>query len=148
HAIQDFFSSTEQQPKSLDQLIQILKQPPFGLRDGPIPVLLCAALIASDSDVGLYEAGSFVPQLTISVFERLMKKPADFLVRRWRVTGVRAAVFHQMAEMLGQTGTVAAIGKRQILDIIRPLLRFISQLTEYARNTQRISEKATKIRDY
>jgi hypothetical protein len=144
--IQEFFTSTERETKSVAELFAVLLKPPYGLREGPIPVIVCAALIASDSDVALYELGSFVPRLTISVFERLLKKPEDFLVRRWRVSGVRAAVFHQLSEMLGKTGTITTLGKHQVLDVVRPLLKFVSQLTDYAKNTERISARAAKIR--
>ena len=47
--------------------------PPFGIKAGPLPVLLCAVLLAHDAEVALYEEGSFVPQLTVAVFERLMR---------------------------------------------------------------------------
>ena len=44
---------------------------------GPMPVLLCAALLANDTRVALYEEGSFIPQLNIAAFERLLRAPND-----------------------------------------------------------------------
>lgn len=90
--IQAFFDGCESGPKPVSELFRLLSQRPFGVRPGPIPVVVCAALIAADSDVAVYEEGSFVPQLNISAFERLIKAPQTFSVRRWRVTGVRAAI--------------------------------------------------------
>ena len=43
-----FFDSTEKQPRTVASLFTELRDEPYGLRDGVLPVLLCAALIASE----------------------------------------------------------------------------------------------------
>lgn len=145
-AIQSFFDSTEKEPRTVEQLFQVLRGEPFGLRDGVLPILLCAALIANDSDVALYEEGTFVPQLAITVFERLMKSPSNYKLRRWRISGVRATVFRQLADMLGKNWASTKITKRNVLDVVRPLLRFISQLPEYTRTTAQVNDQAKRVR--
>src|SRR5690606_12574434 len=47
---------------AVSALFERLKAPPFGLRDGPLPVLLCATLLARDEELGLYEEGVLVPE--------------------------------------------------------------------------------------
>ena len=81
-----------------------------------MPVLLCAALLANDTRVALYEEGSFIPQLNIAAFERLLRAPERFSVQQWRLTGVRTTVFHRLAELLepkvGDVGPTRAISSR------------------------------------
>jgi hypothetical protein len=141
-----FFDSTEKSRKTVRELFNLLSTEPYGLRDGPMPVLFCAALIANDSDVALYEEGSFVPQLSITVFERLMKLPESYTVRRWRISGVRTQVFRQLAEMLGKNWGTAKISKKNVLDVVRPLLRFVAQLPETTQKTELLSDQAKKVR--
>lgn len=145
-AIQTFFGSAERTTRNLDDLFAILHDEPFGMRDGPIPLFLCAALIASDSDVALYENGSFVPQLTVTVFERLVKMPSAYTVRKWRITGVRASVFRQLAEMLGRNLGPLSITKGNVLGVVRPLLRFVEQLPEFSQTTDQLSDQAKRVR--
>ena len=108
--------------------------------------MLCAALIANDADVALYEEGTFVPQLAVTVFERLIKKPSAYSVRRWRIGGVRATVFRQLAEMLGKQWETTKITKRNVLDVVRPLLKFIQQLPEFTKSTDQLTEQAKRVR--
>ena len=50
-AILDYFRSSEQQAQSVLELYRHLAAPPYGLKAGPMPVLLCAALLANDVQV-------------------------------------------------------------------------------------------------
>jgi hypothetical protein len=145
-AIQTFFDSTEKQPRTVHSLFIDLRSEPYGLRDGLLPILLCAALIANDADVALYEEGTFVPQLAVTNFERLMKSPSAYTLRRWRISGVRATVFRQLADMLGKNWANTKITKRNVLDVVRPLLKFIQQLPEYTRFSEQISDQAKRVR--
>lgn len=145
-AIQTFFDSTEKEPRTVHDLFAGLRTEPYGLRDGLLPILLCAALIANDSDVALYEEGTFVPQLAVTNFERLMKSPSSYKVRRWRISGVRATVFKQLAEMLGKNWATTKITKRNVLDVVRPLLRFVQQLPEYSRTTDQATDQTKRVR--
>jgi hypothetical protein len=145
-AIQSFFDSTEKNVRTVDALFGELRAEPYGIRDGLLPILLCAALIASDSDVALYEEGTFVPSLAVTTFERLMKSPARFTVRRWRISGIRATVFRQMADMLGKSWGSDLFTKRNVLDVVRPLLKFVQQLPEYTRSTDELSDQAKNVR--
>lgn len=145
-AIQQFFDATQKQPATVETLFTQLRAEPFGLRDGLLPVLLCAALIANDFDVALYEKGTFLPQLTVAAFERLMKVPDQFTVRRWHISGVRATVFRQLADMLGKSWKSPKIVKRNVLDVVRPLLRFINNLPDYTKVTDQVSEPTKRVR--
>ncbi len=140
----DFFVSTEKAPRALTELYGTLESPPFGLKSGPLPVLFLAALIANDTNVALYEDGSFVPQLTVAAAERLLRSPGTFFVQRWRVTGVRAQVFHRLVEMLGRDGHQA--DKDAILSVVRPLCRFVGELNDFAKYTKDLSDAVIGIR--
>jgi hypothetical protein len=147
NAILEFFKQSEREPLAVAQLFQTLESPPYGVKAGTTPILFCAALLAEDADVALYEEGSFVPQLTVATYERLMKAPERFTVQQWRVTGVRATVFERLAEMLGREAMVDKNTKKRVLEVVRPLCRFAAQLNDYARNTAQVSPTAKAIRD-
>ncbi len=71
-AIDDFFTETESGRLLVSELFDHLKEPPFGMKSGPLPVLFCAALLHYDTEMAFYENGSFVPSLSAAVSERLM----------------------------------------------------------------------------
>lgn len=141
--IDEFLSETEVERQTAADLFKRLSLPPFGLKDGILPVLLFAALLHYDTEVALYEEGSFVPSLSIPIFERLVKSPETFQLQRCRIAGVRVLVFEQFAEAL-QLKTKAE--ETSLLEIVRGLTRFALNLPEYTRHTQNLSPNALRVR--
>lgn len=146
-AIKAFFDSADAAPKGLDTLFNLLRRPPFGLRNGVIPIFICAALLGNEADVAVYEDGGFVPQLTEALFEKFIKDPSRYAIRRWHVSGVRVTVFEQLAKMLGQTPAIEHLEARDILDVVKPLMRFVRKLNNFARNTRSFSRTTVRIRE-
>lgn len=146
-AIDDFLTETEVERGTVMDLFAVLSQPPYGIKAGSLPVLLCAALLHFDAEVALYEQGSFVPSLSIAVFERLMKAPEKFHLQRCRIVGVRARVFERFAEALLQKGEFQKTEKLSLLTVVRPLTRFAIGLPNYTKFTQRLTPAALRVRN-
>ena len=143
-AIDAFFAGCELQRQSVAALFRLLAAPPFGLKDGVIPVLFCAAALAHDTEVALYEGGAFVPELSIEVFERLLRSPDKFELRRYQVTGVRRDVFRQFAELFGAAPNTRG---QDIVAVVRPLFRFFNKLPGFTRQTKNLSPSASRVRE-
>jgi hypothetical protein len=146
-AIHAFFSAANSTPRNIADLFAILQAPPLGMKAGPLPVLLCAALLALDSEVALYEEGTFIPRLTVAVFERLLRTPARFSVQRWKVAGVRMAVFERLSQLLLPPDGERERSGSQLLSVVRPLCRVASTLNEYAKSTSSLSPSAKGVRE-
>ena len=143
NAIDAFLYDTEAGRRPLAELYDRLRRPPFGIKDGPLPVIVVAALLARDDDVAVYERGSFMPAWTPSHAERLLRSPDGFEVRQCRIDGMRQEVFKRLA------GTLRLSAKREptLLGVVRGLVRFVAGLPPYARRTLRISQRARDIRE-
>ena len=141
-AIEENFAETQSGRRPLEELYERLRRPPFGLKEGPIPVIVMAALLACEDTVAVYEGGSFTPRWTPSHAERLLRSPNGFEVRQSRMDDARR-------EVVTRLGKALALTKNQpsVIDIVRGLVRFVSGLTPYARRTQRISESARNVRE-
>ncbi len=84
---------------SMDSMSELLS-PPFGMKEGPIPLSDPAALQARSEDVLVYEDGTFQPRLGPEHIERLMKTPERFAVKRLALDGARAGCFDGVRELL------------------------------------------------
>lgn len=144
-AVNRFLQGCESQKRSVADLFDVLQRPPFGLKHGVLPILFAAVMIVYDSEIALYETGSFVPLLTTAVFERMLKSPKDFEIQQCKVVGPRAAVFSQYAAAVSVPQEKGRIGKARVLGIVRPLFRFVRQLPDFVSNTQQISESARRV---
>ena len=141
NAIDGFLDETQGGRKSVEALFTLLRQPPFGLKDGILPVLLAAVLVHGHSQVALYEEGSFVPRPNAAVFERIFGSPEKFDLQRFRISGPRAEVFQQYAAML----TKPLTGEPDLLSIVRPLVRAVKELPDYVGRTKKLSETAQRV---
>lgn len=143
--IENFLNECEERRQSVDRLYKRLEQPPFGLRRGPMPILLCAVLLHYESEIALYEDGSFVADISMPVFERLIRSPEKFEIKRFRMEGIRAEVFEQFTGMISKP--VSAEGSPpNLLVIVRPLIGFIQKLPRYTMLTQDLSDAAIALR--
>jgi hypothetical protein len=142
--IEKFLAETEDYRLPLSALYERLRRPPFGMKDGVLPLLACAAFLAFESELALYERGSFVAQLSPSVLERLLRAPEQFEIRRSRIAGARLALLERLSRVL-LAG--AKQDRATLLDLVRSMLKFTASLPEYARRTSSVSPVAARVRD-
>lgn len=136
-----FLESTLRQKRSLAELWKELSAPPVGLKNGVIPVFICAMLLERQLDVALYEVGSFEPDLTTAMMERLVKSPDKFEIRYCPIQGIRADVFEAL-----QAHGFGNQSDRSMLTLMRRLMRFAKRLPEYSDRTRSISPEAQEMR--
>jgi hypothetical protein len=144
-AIQQFLESTEGQARLIVELHERLEAAPFGIKAGLTPLLFMAAYMANPGEIALYEHGNFVPIPDIATFERLLRQPNYFAIRRSRATGVRMAIYERLARALAPRALTKDV-QPAVLDAVTPLLRLVSTLPQYTRTTRHISEQAQAIR--
>ncbi|GAB4190498.1 MAG: hypothetical protein OHK0022_03350 [Roseiflexaceae bacterium] len=144
-AIETFFDSTIAGPRPLLELYRLLEAPPYGVKSGLIPLLFVAAYLANSGEIALYEHSSYAPTPDMPLFERLLRQPGYFAVRRSRVSGVRVAVFERLARALNPQA-LRRTGHPALLDAVTPLLRLVHTLPPYARATHEVSTNARAVR--
>lgn len=135
--------------ETLDLLYDQLKAPPVGAKEGPIPLILAAALLVHRDDVFVFEEQTFLPTLGPEHFERLVKAPHRFSVKKASLVGVRGEVFRQMQQLVGveeSSKQAGSVRNSTMLSVIRPLIGTLHSLTPYAKQTKRVSTVAIAVR--
>ena len=143
-AITDVLAHSELQRVSLEDVYAVLREPPFGMTDGVIPVLVLAVLIEGKSEIAIYEDGVFTPGLSAPVIERLLRSPGKFALQRFPMAGARKGVFQALTQrLLPQATTVDG----SVLPIVKSLVRTVARLNPYGRNTRQVSSEAQGVRE-
>lgn len=129
---------------NIGTLFAELRNPPYGVRDGVIPLLLSVFAISHERDVAFYKDGSFLRELNGEQMRVLTKDPERFEIQYCKIEGVRAELFERLLAAL----RIEKPKDREIelLDLVRNLCVFVAQLPVYARNTKRLSQKALAVR--
>lgn len=122
-----------------------LRKPPYGVRDGIIPLLLTVFAIAHEKDVAFYKDGTFLRELNGEAMLVLTKAPERFEIQYCKIEGVRAELFEKMLAVLG----IKAPNEREaeLLDVVTKLCVFVAQLPAYVLNTKKLPPMALAVRD-
>lgn len=91
-AIDRFLDDSEGHSRPVTELYEVLTQPPFGIKEGLLPIYLTVALLYWESEIALYEEGTFVPRVRPAEIERLMRAPERFSLQRYRLDETRSAM--------------------------------------------------------
>ncbi len=136
-----FLEETEEGPKSFIELEKKLTSPPYGVKEGILPILYVTAYLYYQHELAFYENSSYTPYVTEQHIERFMKRPDFFTVQRFRISGMRTSLFQEYVKAL--YGDVSK--EQNLISIARPLAEFMGGLPEYTINTKELSSAAQKV---
>jgi hypothetical protein len=126
-------------------LVDELRKPPYGVRDGLIPIFLAVFAIAHEKDVAFYKDGTFVRQLDGEAMLLLTKAPERFDIQYCKIEGMRAEVFQRLLAVL----EIKTKDRRnfELLDVVKMLCVFVAQLPTYVLNTKKLPPVALAVRN-
>lgn len=143
-----FVAASRTAPRPLSDLIETLEAPPFGLRLGPIPVLIAVLLRLQGPRLALYEDDLFVPRVEIETLERLVRRPETFAIRSFDLATGERRVIEKLAALAGETAAgPGAGGAAGLLAVVRNLVQLASRLPPYTRRTRRLRADAQAVRE-
>ena len=76
--LQEFFSEPSDEPKSFVTLFATLKQPPYGVRAGVLPILIACAIRAFPLVGSMTCDGQYVADIRPTIVEEICKAPSRF----------------------------------------------------------------------
>ncbi|MHA3771873.1 hypothetical protein ACXR0O_10090 [Verrucomicrobiota bacterium sgz303538] len=145
HRIHELVTAQPDTRVSISTLFAELRNPPFGVRDGLIPLLLTVFAIANEKDIALYKDGTFLRELDAETMLVLTKAPERFDIQYCKVEGLRAEVFDRLLSILEVIPTEGR--NAELLDVVKALCVFVAQLPSYVLNTKKLSATALAVRD-
>ena len=119
--------------------------PPFGMKQGILPVFLTAFLLAHKANVAVYKDGMFIPRLSDADIDECLQEPARFTLRWIAIDEDKNQILEGISRLLAEVGEKA--GSTDPLDAARGLVAMVFNLPEWSRRTQRIGDMAKAIRD-
>ncbi len=139
-----FLESTKPGKRSIREFAEILLQPPLKLKNGLVQFWLPLFLFIKRNDFALYEGDVFIPVISDETLEIVLKHPHQYYVKAFQVEGVDLELFQRYRKLLNQNESVPT--NEAFIETIRPFLSFYRGLTEYSKNTERISSEAQRVR--
>lgn len=128
-----------EKPVTVTEVYSELCQPPYGMLDGLLPLLVITFLIVNRDEVFLYSEGTFQPEPSDAQFELLFRRPELFALSGMRISGTRAAIVKRLAVGLGAP-------TETLMPVVRKLYGLRNSLSKYALETASVSERAKAFR--
>ena len=143
-----FLKSSLANKRNLLEFYELLQASPYKLKKGFVDFWIPLFLIAKKEDYALFHSnGGFVPFITEDTIDLIHKKPQDFLIKSYDVSGLKVNLLESYKELV-QIGDSNSKGTQStFLSIFGNFLRFQRGLNNYALKTDKLSSKATKLRE-
>ena len=141
---ESFLLSTTEKPRKLSELVKILSQQPYKIKDGFLEFWLPTYLFIKRQDYSLYgENGQYIPNFNLELIDLMKKHISSFKIKAFAVDGVKIQLFNQYRRFLNLNDNKTIKGT-SFIDTIKPFLFFYSkQLNDYAKNTQKVDHLET-----
>lgn len=127
---------------TVEDVLASVESRPYGLRRSLSPVIWLAVMLAEREQLALFERGSFVPQLTAELMDRLVKAPEAFSVRHVAALGARAEFVEVLHARLSPGGESAPT----VTSVVSRLVLALRRLAPYSLRTYTVSPEAQRVR--
>lgn len=144
------FREADRKGADLARLYALWQAPPFGVRDGLLPVFAVAFLLSKADSLAAYLDGVFQPKVTSLLVDRLAQEPSSVRLRWSSISDfqskVLAGVSDAVAEQRGERGAVEQ-GGFEPLEVACRLVGVVTGLRPWVQKTTGLSATATKVRN-
>jgi hypothetical protein len=132
---------------AFSELFDEWRKPPFGVKNGVMPVLAVAFAMSQRDKIAVYRDGVFRAKFDDVDVDYLAKDPS-FIQLRWMDLGdVARRLLSGMAEVVRDLDKTNELAHLEPIDVGRGLVAIYDQLPNWTEHTMRLSANAVKIRD-
>lgn len=129
----------------VEDIYNLWRAEPFGVRRGCFPVLLVAYMLSRNETVAAYKDGMFVPKVMDADIDECLQDETRFSLRRVSVDDEKTGILSGIADILQRAGRDKS--SSEPLDAARGLVGLVFGLPEWARRTRTLSSEAVSVRD-
>lgn len=143
----DFVRQHRDRTIAVSELFELWRQPPFGVKDGLMPVLAVAFILSQRDILAVYREGIFRAKFDDVDVDYLAKDPAFIQLRWMDLTDVSRSLLSGMAEIVRDLDRTNTLAHLEPIDVARGLVAIYDQLPEWTKRTMRLSATAVRVRD-
>jgi len=131
----------------VSELFDEWRKPPFGVKEGLMPLLAVAFVLSQRDKLAVYRDGIFRAKFD-DVDVDYLAKDAAFIQLRWMdLTDVARRLLSGMAQVVRDLDKANELVHLEPIDVGRGLVAIYGQLSQWTTRTMRLSSNAVNIRD-
>ncbi|MFA6989820.1 MAG: hypothetical protein WC197_07105 [Candidatus Gastranaerophilaceae bacterium] len=138
--IEEYINNADNK-ENLQKLYDELNQPPYGISNSIISLLLLDILLKLSDKVSLFEKNIFQLEISDLLYDRLMANPQNFELQKNVFTGEKKTYLEKFSKIACCKQT------DNLLDVTKSIFYRIKNLDKYTQNTSRLSSQTLKLRN-
>ena len=142
-----FLETTLSNKRNLLEFYNLLEISPFKLKKGFIDFWIPIFLIAKNQDFALFHINGFVPFISEHIIDLIHRKPQDFSIKSYNVSGLKVNLLESYKELVQITSPELKGTQSTFLSIFGNFLKFERGLNKYSLKTNSLSPNAIKLRE-
>ena len=132
---------------AISELFDEWRKPPFGVKNGIMPVLIVAFVLSQRDKVAVYREGIFRATFDDVDVEYLAKDATSIQLRWMDLTDIAQHLLSGLAQVVRDLDRTNRLADLKPIDVGRGLVAIYEQLPKWTKRTMRLSSNAGHIRD-
>jgi hypothetical protein len=143
----EFLQSRTGRVVSLDELFDVWRKPPFGLKEGLLSILGVAYVLSQREHIAVYRETVFRARINDLDIDYLAKDPRDIQLRWLDISNATQRLLADLSEIAQEFGADSRNVALTPIDTARALVSAYEKLEPWTKRTMRLSADALRIRN-
>lgn len=143
----DYLKEHSDRTVTFSELFSEWRKPPFGMKDGMMPILAVAFVLSHRNKIAVYRNGIFRARFDEVDVEYLAKDSSVIQLRWMDLDDAARRLLSGMAEVVRDLDDTNKLVHLEPIDVGRGLVAIYNQLPKWTARTMRLSANAARIRD-
>ena len=131
---------------ALEQLFNLWRGRPYGVKDGLLPVLAVAYILSHREKIALYRENVFQARFTDLDIDYLASDPRDIQLRWLDINQPTQRLMMGLSEIAQEFSDVRSLSTPQPIEVARALVGAYDKLAPWTKRTMLLSQEALNIR--
>ncbi|OUR79623.1 ATP-binding protein [Alphaproteobacteria bacterium 46_93_T64] len=131
----------------VSEIYEIWRSPPYGVRDGLMPIIAVAFILSCQDTVALYREGIYQANFKDLDVEYLTIDPAFIQIRWMDLSGASRKLLSGMAEIVRDLDPDNGLQNLKPIDVARGLISIFDGVAPWTMRTSYLSKNALRLRD-
>ena len=145
-AATDLLQSSREQTLPVSAIYDIWHQPPFGIKEGLLPVLATAFILSKRRKIAFYRQSIFQARITDLDMDYLANDPRDIQLRWMNLSGQSRDLLSMMADVVRTLDPDNDLSDLEPIDVAKGLVSIHDRLPLWVGRTQRLSANGKRVR--
>ena len=142
-----FLEENAKRTVAVSELFDRWRRPPFGLKDGLMPILAIAFVLSHRDKLAVYRDGIFRARFDDVDVEYLAKNATTIQLRWMDLSEDARNLLSGMAQVVRDLDSANTLVHLEPIDVGRGLVAIYDQLPQWTKRTMRLSTNAMRVRD-